>query len=333
MWRASRKPRTAYPIECRITTLAAAVETGSAIAAGISNLPSKCPHEPRSPAASRVESAAKRTLIAYAASSLLSWACGRAVSFRLIKAPDCEAALTLSSFGGGVSSRPANRLLAALPLDDFRRIQPHLTTVPVSTRQVFHKRGEPIRAVYFLNGGMASVTVAMSDGTMVEVATVGDEGVLGVGAVFGSRASSAETMVQVPDTDAEMMPMDAFSAELSLRSGLHECVGRYAEGFLALVMQSTACMALHEVQERCARWLLMAHDRVRRDEFELSQEFLAMMLGSSRPTVTVAAGVLQQAGLIRYRYGRISVEDRAGLERAACECYAHVKEQYDQLGL
>jgi CRP-like cAMP-binding protein len=187
--------------------------------------------------------------------------------------------------------------------------------------------------VYFLNGGVASVTTSMRDGTMVEVATVGDEGVLGINAAFGSGLSIGEAMMQVPDTDAAMMPVEAFRTELDLRSGLYEGVSRYAEGFLALVMQSTACMALHEVQERGARWLLMAHDRVRRDDFELSQEFLSMMLGVSRPTVSLAAGMLQQAGLIRYRYGRITITDRAGLEESACECYAQVKAQYDRLGL
>lgn len=98
-------------------------------------------------------------------------------------------------------------------------------------------------------------------------------------------------------------------------------------------MQSTACMALHQVQERCARWLLMTHDRVRQDEFELSQEFLAVMLGASRPTVSIAAGMLQGAGFVRYRYGRVTISGRAGLESASCECYAHVKAQYDLLGL
>jgi hypothetical protein len=105
-----------------------------------------------------------------------------------------------------------------------------------------------------------------------------------------------------------------FKAEIARRGALHECVGRYSQALMGLLMQSTACMALHSVQERCARWLLMTHDRVRADEFSLSHEFLAMMLGSSRPTVSVVAGTLQGAGLIRYTHGRITIANRDGLE-------------------
>jgi CRP-like cAMP-binding protein len=110
-------------------------------------------------------------------------------------------------------------------------------------------------------------------------------------------------------------------------------VVRYWQGLLTLIMQSTACMALHPVQDRCSRWLLMAHDRVHRDEFDLSHEFLAMMLGATRPTVTVVAGSLQKAGFIRYKHGRITILDRKGLENSACECYSTVKGQFDRLGL
>ena len=164
-------------------------------------------------------------------------------------------------------------------------------------------------------------------------ATIGDEGVVGVSAMFGDYASAGETMIQVPDTDAEMMPADAFRAELDQRGALFECVSRYSHAFIGLVMRSTACMALHPVHERCARWLLMTHDRVHESTFELSHEFLAMMLGSTRPTVTVIAGTLQQAGLITYKHGRMTIKDRAGLEAASCECYAITKSNYDQLGL
>jgi CRP-like cAMP-binding protein len=140
-------------------------------------------------------------------------------------------------------------------------------------------------------------------------------------------------MMQVPDTSADRMSVEAFRMELALHGAFYDGVTRYSEGLLALIMQSTACMALHEVQERAARWLLMAHDRVRRDHFELSHEFLSMMLGSSRPTVSVAAGVLQEAGLITYKYGNISILNRKGLEAAACECYRQVVRQFEELGL
>ena len=168
---------------------------------------------------------------------------------------------------------------------------------------------------------------------MVEIATVGIEGFVGVNALFGDGITSGEAMMQVPDTNAEVMSIDAFRRELARRGPFFDCIQRYAQGFLSLMMQSTACMALHPVQERCCRWLLMTHDRVRSDQFHLSHEFLAMMLGSTRPTVTAVAGTLQRAGLIKYVHGRITILDRQRLEAASCECYSTVKKHFDRLGL
>jgi CRP-like cAMP-binding protein len=229
--------------------------------------------------------------------------------------------------------RPKNRLLACLPRADFERIKPHLRTIPTHVKQVFHPVNEPVRQVFFPNGGVASMTAVMKDGAMVEVATVGDEGLVGISALFGGGLAGGETMMQVPDTNAEVMSIEAFRRELARGGAFFECIQRYSQGLLVLMMQSTACLALHPVHERCCRWLLMTHDRVRRDEFHLSHEFLAMMLGSTRPTVTAVAGTLQKAGLIRYVHGRITIVDRDGLEEAACECYATVKAHFDRLGL
>jgi CRP-like cAMP-binding protein len=231
------------------------------------------------------------------------------------------------------SARPKNRLLACLPPADFQRLRPHLKTRPVTVKQVFHPLNQPVREVIFPNGGVASVTTVMKDGAMVEIATVGDEGFLGINALFGAEMASGETMLQVPDTSIEVLPVEIFRRELDRRGPFFECVQRYSQAFLLLMMQSTACMALHSVEERCCRWLLMAHDRVRRDDFQLSHEFLAMMLGSTRPTVTVVAGTLQKAGLIKYVHGHITILDRPGLEAASCECYGTVKGHFDRLGL
>ena len=140
-------------------------------------------------------------------------------------------------------------------------------------------------------------------------------------------------MLQVPDTNAEFMPVAAFKAELARRGPFFDKVLRYSQGLVALMIQSTACMALHAVQERCCRWLLMTHDRVGRDDFHLSHEFLAVMLGSTRPTVSLVAGTLQKAGLISYTHGRVHILDRRGLEAASCECYATVRARFDSLGL
>jgi CRP-like cAMP-binding protein len=231
------------------------------------------------------------------------------------------------------SPRPKNKLIACLPPEDFARLKPYLKTVPFKRKEVIHRRNELMRHVVFPNGGVASVTTAMKDGTMVEIATVGHEGLLGIEAFFGNAMMPTESMIQVPDTDAEVMTAEAFRQEMNRPGPFQACVFRYWQGFQTLMMQSTACMALHPVQERCCRWLLMAHDRVRQDKFQLSHEFLAMMLGATRPTVTVVAGTLQKAGLIHYRHGHMTILDRKSLEDAACECYGTVKAQFDRLGL
>jgi CRP-like cAMP-binding protein len=232
------------------------------------------------------------------------------------------------------NGRPANKILGRLPEEEFQRLRPHLRTVSTHRKQIFHRPNEQIQDVIFVNGGVASVTAVMQDGAMVETATIGREGLVGIEAFLGTERSAGETMLQVPDpshTSAEFLPVAVFRAELDRRGMLFQYVQRYSQALLTLMMQSTACMALHEVQRRCARWLLMTHDRVERDDFQLSQEFLATMLGATRPTVSVVAGNLQRVGLITYKHGRITVLDRAGLEAASCECYASVTAEFDRL--
>jgi CRP-like cAMP-binding protein len=240
-----------------------------------------------------------------------------------------------SAAGSPLRGRPKNHLLATLPDEDFRRIAPHLKTVPLVAKQVLLKRGDRIRHVFFPNGGVCSVTAMMKNGAAVEVATVGDEGVLGVTAFLGGRAMPGETMVQVaePGETGERMPLEALQRELDRRGALYGAVSRYSQAMIALMMQSTGCVALHRVQERACRWLLMTHDRVKVDQFGLSHEFLAMMLGSTRPTVTLVARGLQDAGLIRYIHARVTIVNRAGLEAASCECYGTVKAEFNRLGL
>jgi CRP-like cAMP-binding protein len=230
-------------------------------------------------------------------------------------------------------ARPKNRLLALLPLEDFRRILPDLETIPMIAKAVLLRRGTPIDHVFFPNGGICSVTAMMKNGQAVEIATVGDEGMVGMGAFFGSEAMSGETMVQVPDTTLVRMTIKGFDREMKRQGALYEAVRRHAQGTLALMMQSTACVALHTVEQRCCRWLLMTHDRVKSDQFSLSQEFLAMMLASARPTVSIVAAALQRAGFIRYRRAQMTILDRRGLEASSCECYATIRAEFARLGL
>ncbi len=230
------------------------------------------------------------------------------------------------------SGRPKNRLLAALPDEDFRRLLPDLTTIPIRTKQVLHKQGEPIRQVYFPNGGVCSITTVLSDGTTVEAATVGDEGMLGVEAFLSHDAvAPGETVVQVPDTDAVMMSVETLRREIAEHAALHDLLGRYTQIVIAQMMQTTACNALHQVPQRCARWLLMTHDRMHGENFNLSHEFLAVMLGVQRPTVSVVAATLQEAGLIGYTHGQVTVRNRPGLEAASCECYPIIRAHFNRL--
>jgi CRP-like cAMP-binding protein len=229
-------------------------------------------------------------------------------------------------------SRPKNRLLAALPTRDFERLRPHLTTIPVRAKQIVQKQGEPIEHVFFPNGGVFSVTTVLSSGATVEAATIGDEGLLGIEAFLAADAiAPGETLMQVPDTNAERMPVSDFRRALAEDGPFRELIGRYTQVVIAQMMQAAACNVLHQVQQRCARWLLMTHDRMHEQDFHLSHEFLAVMLGVQRPTVTLVAGTLQDAGLIRYKHGHVTVSNRQGLEAAACECYPIIRAHFNRL--
>ena len=172
----------------------------------------------------------------------------------------------------------------------------------------------------------------LSDGTMVEAATVGNEGMLGIEAFLSIDAvAPGKTLMQVPDTDAEMLGVEDFRREVAAHGALYDLLGRYTQVIIAQMMQSAACHAMHPVQQRCARWLLMTHDRMHEQDFNLSHEFLAVVLGVRRPTVSVAAAMLQEAGLIRYTHGRVTVRNRKRLEAASCECYAVIRAHFDRL--
>jgi CRP-like cAMP-binding protein len=228
--------------------------------------------------------------------------------------------------------RPKNRLLSSLSDEDFHHLRPHLETVPVRVKQIFHKAGERLRYVYFLNGGVCSMTTVLSNGGTIEAATIGDFGFVGIEAFLSDDAVSlSEAIMQVPDTDAERLSVEAFRRVLVERPALRTLLGHYLQVIIGQMMQTAACNVHHSVQERCVRWLLMAHDHMHRKDFTLSHEFLAEMLGANRSTVSEVAGKLQAAGLIRYSHGRVSVVDRKGLEAASCECYAAIHGHFERL--
>jgi CRP-like cAMP-binding protein len=214
-----------------------------------------------------------------------------------------------------------NRLLAALPAADRDRLLPTLDIVPLKLKDLLHKAGEGLQYVYFPGGGFLSIVTVLQDGRMIEVATVGREGAVGVTAVLENTPMSSASMVQGESDICYRMTASAFRTEMDRRGAFYELLTRYAQAHVGVVMQATACNAVHTVEQRLARWLLMAHDRMAADEFPLTQEFVAMMLGATRPTVSVVAGMLQRAGLITYHHGRVAIVDRQKLESASCECY------------
>jgi CRP-like cAMP-binding protein len=217
-------------------------------------------------------------------------------------------------------TRNPNHLLAALSAADYARILPSLTVIPLKLKDILHKPGDPIRHVYFPGGGFCSMLTVLEDGSMVEIATVGREGMVGVSAILDGTPVTSAAMVQGATDICYRMNVDAFREEIDRRGAFHELMAHFAQALFGFVAQSTACNAIHSVEQRLARWLLMAQDRMGSDEFPLTQEFVAMMLGASRPTVTIVAGTLQKAGLIKYRHGHVTIVDRENLEAASCEC-------------
>ena len=218
-----------------------------------------------------------------------------------------------------------NNLLASLPQEDFQRVSGELTWRPLKVRQVLHKHGEPVSEIFFPGRSVCSITNVMEDGGVVEVATVGREGLVGISAVFGARVATGEAFVQIAAEPAAVMGVDAFRREMDRHGAFHDHVTRYSQAFVNMLMQSVACNGLHSAEERCCRWLLMTHDRIAQDEFPLTHELLAIMLGVRRPTVTLVMADLTRAGIISHVRGHIRIVDRKGLEQAACECYRIIR--------
>lgn len=223
-----------------------------------------------------------------------------------------------------------NHLLAALPREEYDRLAPLCQIVHLEAWSSLYQADAPIEQIYFPVTGVASVTTLMADGAMVEVGTIGREGTTGLPAFFGVSSSPLPTFVQVPG-DVVRLPLAAFREAAAPGSALHALLLRFAQAYYVMAAQSAGCNRLHPVEERCARWILLTHDRVGLDTFPLSHEFLGYMLGVRRASVTVAMGALQRAGLLTYRRGIVTILDRPGLEAASCECYAIIRHAFAEL--
>jgi CRP-like cAMP-binding protein len=223
-----------------------------------------------------------------------------------------------------------NRLLSALSRELQIRLLTRMEKVSLSVRQLLFEGDTAISHVYFPLSGATSLLIALKSSDAVEIATVGNEGMVGIPVFLGTERSAMRAVCQVAG-QALRMRSESFRNSLAEHPDLAAMVRRYTQGMINQISQTTACNHVHSVQQRMCRWLLVTHDRVGGDEFHLTQEFLAQMLGVRRPSVTVAAGMLQRAGLIRYQRGRIHIVDRAGLEAASCECYETVRQDIDRL--
>jgi len=232
---------------------------------------------------------------------------------------------------GELSALRANRLLALLDDASLAAAAPHLQPVQLALHDTLYEELQPMEHAWFPAGCVLSM-LAMRAGadSSIEVATIGSEGMLGVPLFLGAELSPGRVFAQV-EGGALRMPAAALLRLVRERPALARLLQRYTHALLVQIAQGCACNRVHAVEQRCARWLLQTHDRVRGDHFDLTQEFLAQMLGERRAAVNQAATRLQQAGLIRYSRGRIQVVDRAGLERAACGCYAVVRDQYARM--
>jgi CRP-like cAMP-binding protein len=223
-----------------------------------------------------------------------------------------------------------NGLLAALPPEDLARLRPRLQPVELPFDQTLYPADGIVEAVLFVETGMVSLLATLEDGEQVEVGIAGSEGLIGLPLVLGDDRSLVEARVQMEGT-ALRMNVAALRDEMEGSAALRLVLKRYTLAFQAQVTMTAACNARHAIEQRLSRWLLIAHDRAGADEFPMTHEFVSMMLGVRRPGVSLAAGVLQKAGLIRYVRGRMAVTDRPGLEAASCECYHTARREFARL--
>ena len=223
-----------------------------------------------------------------------------------------------------------NRILAALVPEDFAFLEPHLTFVDLPRGEILYEVGETIAYTYFPHDAMVSLVTIMHDGKSVEMATFGCEGLFGLVSAFVTRQSFGRYIVQLSGT-ASRVELNTMHEAMATRPAIQRLVLSFTEALMAETLQAVACNAVHNVESRCCRWILMSQDRAGQPDLPLTQEFLAEMLGVQRSTVSDVARAIQDKGLIRQGRGIITVTDRPGLEAAACECYAIIRQKFEQL--
>jgi CRP-like cAMP-binding protein len=232
--------------------------------------------------------------------------------------------------GVGLEVVAGNRLLATLPVEEQQRLGAEMAVVDLGLRDQIYDIDAAITAVYFPLTCVLSLVASVDDEVAVEIATIGFEGMAGLPVFLGAATSPHRCFCQIPG-QALQLETAALHRFLAGDGALHDLLHRYTHAMMTFVGQNVACNQLHSVEERTARWLAHTHDRVHADTFPITQEFLALMLGVRRATVSASAGILQRAGLIRYSRGRMTILETDGLRAAACDCYRLIQRTFDQL--
>jgi CRP-like cAMP-binding protein len=223
-----------------------------------------------------------------------------------------------------------NHILAGLSLADYARVLPQLVPKSLRFKQVLYEPNEPISQIYFVRDGVVSIIATEEGENAIEVGLIGREGFAGLPVLYGLDSLPYRVLIQI-EGDAWRLSTSSFRAILAESPALEKLCLRYAQYFTIQVSQSVACNRLHTVEERCARWLLMTADRVDGEAFDITHEFMAIMLGVRRAGVTVAMATLQSAGIVQHGRGRVRILDRAALEAASCGCYRVTRDTWDKV--
>jgi len=232
-----------------------------------------------------------------------------------------------STIAGG---RDRNLLLATVPPDEYERLLPNLQSLSIAADHVLIEPFKPIRHVYFPIYGVVSLLMPVGPGRQIEAGIIGNEGVVGVCLSLGSDRAPMRAVAHTESHGLKMSAED-FQAEMQRNGSLANAVRRYAQAYMVMLSQGLVCLQAHKIEQRCARWLLALHDRLSTDRFQLTHESLARMLGVRRASVSEVAGRLQSYGLLRYERGVITILDRGGLEKKACDCYRIVRKELTRL--
>lgn len=224
----------------------------------------------------------------------------------------------------------ANRILLGLAADVLKELRPHLHLAELRKGVTISRKGEPINTHYFINRGIVSLIKRMEDGRAVEIGTRGIEGLTTPELLLGVKTPLYEAVVHVPGT-AFAISRTRLKDHFQKTHRLSTAVLAYVQAAASQIAQTAACNRLHQLEQRCCRWLLVAHDSARSDRFPLTHEFLAMMLGVQRPRISVALKKLQAAGVLDYSRGQLTIIDRTGLERQSCECYRTTADEFDKI--